>query len=373
VDEIWQSITRCFEIDGELVDVEHVRSGHIHDTFLARYRRGADEDFRLVHQRLNGRVFRDLEALMQNVVRVTGHLRTKLLRRGVPDLGRRCLSLVPARNGRPLYIDAEGRPWRTYLAIEGARTVDSVERPEQAYEAARVFGEFTALLDDLRSPPLAVTIPDFHDLALRFAALEAARRQDRCGRATGVHSEAGAAARGFASIEEALARGGASELPRRVVHHDCKINNVMLDNRSGEGLCVIDLDTVMEGRILSDFGELVRTTVCPSPEDAQDLALMRLDLELFAAVARGYLAGTAGMLVGAERRLLPLAGPVFALMNAIRFLTDHLEGDVYFRIHREDHNLDRSRAQLRLFALMMEHQPQFSSLLAEASASEPGA
>ena len=148
-----------------------------------------------------------------------------------------------------------------------------------------------------------------------------------------------------------------------MVHHDCKVNNVMLDDRTGEGLCVIDLDTVMQGNVLSDFGELVRTSVSPAPEDETDLARIRLDLSRFEAVARGYLAGTGDLLGPGERRLLPLAGPMFALMNAIRFLTDHLEGDVYFRVHREGHNLDRACAQLRLFELMMEHQRDFRDLL----------
>lgn len=363
MEEIQLSMARYFDIDGQLVDFTPVKSGHIHDTYIASYRTARDTIFRLVHQRLNGRVFPDLEALMANVVRVTAHLRDQLIRRGVTDLERRCLRLVLTRDGRPLHSDADGDLWRTFHAIEGAQSVDSVERPEQAYQAARAFGEFTSMLDDLRSPPLAVTIPDFHDLPVRFAALETALSEDSLGRAAEVRPEAEAAARGFADIEEALVLGNVSELPCRVVHHDCKVNNVMLDDRTGEGLCVIDLDTVMEGNVLSDFGELVRTTVSPSPEDERDLGRIHLDLKLFAAVARGYLAGAGDLLVRSERRLLALAGPMFALMNGIRFLTDHLRGDVYFRVHREHHNLDRARAQLRLFELMMQYQPEFSDVL----------
>jgi hypothetical protein len=366
VHEILPSLAHAFEIEGEFVEASQIKSGHIHDTWAATYRRGCgpgEDRFRVVHQRLNGRVFRDLDALMDNLVRVTGHLRQKLLRRGIVDLERRCLEVLPARDGRPRHVDLEGRSWRTFRAIEQARTEDTVEAPEQAFEAARAFGAFTALLDDLGPPPLAVTIPHFHDLPRRFDSLNAALGEDREGRGVGVRPEAEAASRGYAVVREALHRGGAAKLPRRIVHHDCKVNNVMLDDRTGEALCVIDLDTVMEGNVLSDFGELVRTTICPAPEDERDLGRIRVKPDLFEAVARGYLAGADGLLVEAERRLMPLAGPMFALMNAIRFLTDHLEGDVYFRVHREAHNLDRARAQLRLFERMMEHLQEFADLL----------
>jgi hypothetical protein len=370
VREILTSLARSFEVEGELVDAARVKTGHIHDTYIAAYR-GRGGLFRLVHQRLNEHVFRDLDALMENMVRVTTHLRGKLLERRVPDLERRCLRLLFARDGDPLYVDHEGRSWRTSSAIEGARTVDRVERPREAYEAARAFGEFTALLDDLRTPPLAVTIPHFHDLGRRYAALEGAAREDRLRRGKGARAELASAARGFGRVTEALARGGVSDLPRRVVHHDCKVNNVMLDERSGEALCVIDLDTVMEGSVLSDFGELARTASCRAPEDERDLERIRVEPELFEAIARGYLAGADGLLEPSELRLLPLGGPLFALMNAIRFLTDHLEGDVYFRIHRESHNLERARAQLRLFERMMEAQPRFAEIV-DAGAAKSG-
>jgi Ser/Thr protein kinase RdoA (MazF antagonist) len=169
-----------------------------------------------------------------------------------------------------------------------------------------------------------------------------------------VAGEAAAAGRGVDRIGRALEAQAAAALPRRSVHNDCKINNVMLDAATGEAVCVIDLDTVMEGTVLFDFGDLVRTAACPSPEDAVDLAAMRFDLGLFEALARGYLAGGADFLGEAEIAALPLAGSVLALENAIRFLGDFVSGDVYFRIHREGHNLDRARAQLRLVELMEE-------------------
>jgi Ser/Thr protein kinase RdoA (MazF antagonist) len=364
------SISRHFEIDGEIIDSKRITSGHIHETFIATYAKAdaaSGETFRRVHQKLNTHVFRDLGGLMENLQRVTEHLRSKLMKAKAHDLERRALCLVPAREGGFVHVDADGHPWRTLDAIEGAHTVSRVEGPDQACQAAHAFGKFTAMLNDLPPPPLVDTIPGFHSLALRFSQLEEALREDPFGRAGDARREAEQAGRGFREVSERLASGHASALPRRIVHHDCKVNNVMLDDTTGEGLCVIDLDTVMVGNVLSDFGELVRTTTCRAPEDERDLERIRMDPELFLPVARGYLAGTGGLLTDAELRLMPLAGPLFALMNAIRFLTDHLQGDVYFRIHREGHNLDRSRAQQRLFERMMDQQPLLTQLLEQGA------
>jgi Ser/Thr protein kinase RdoA (MazF antagonist) len=348
-----RSLGERFRIEGEFVGARAHGSGHIHDTFVAEYVvSGAPRRYLL--QRLNTRVFRDPVALCDNVVRITDHLNRKLAERSVPDRGRRCLAVIPGRDGRPFGVDSEGSYWRVFHFIEGTRTCDTVEEPAQAYQAARSFGEFAADLVDLSGPPLTVTIPDFHDLAKRFGQLREAVRADSHGRAAAVGSEIESASRWYERLERALGEAGFSALPRRVVHNDCKLNNVLLDAETGEGLCVIDLDTVMEGSVLCDFGELVRSGTCRSPEDERDLASMAFDLELFAALTSGYLAGAADFLTEEEKRILPLAGPDLTLENALRFLADHLSGDAYFRIHREGHNLDRARAQLRLLELMME-------------------
>ena len=189
----------------------------------------------------------------------------------------------------------------------------------------------------------------------RVEAFEAALRSDACGRALAAGIEVEELRRRIADLQRELAALEVAALPRRVVHHDCKLNNLLFDRVSGEALCVIDLDTVMEGNLLSDFGELVRTASCRAAEDERDLARVQFDLALFEALARGYLAGFGRLLTEHERRALPVAGRLFSLMNAARFLTDHLTGDVYFRIRREGHNLDRARAQLRLAERMLEH------------------
>ncbi len=348
-----------FELPGPLADVAPLGSGHIHETFVARCagaRGGAPA--RVVLQRINTRVFRDPEALMRNLARIAAHLRQRLVRRGTPAPERRILAPIPTRAGALLARDEAGGAWRAFPFQEGTRACDAVESPAQAYQGARAFGAYAALLSDLPPPPLVETIPDFHDLPRRRAALDRAARRDPHGRRGEAADALARCEGGFALLAAELARAGGERLPRRTLHNDCKLNNVLFDLASGEGLCVIDLDTTMPGTILCDFGELVRTAASPAAEDEVEPGRVALDLELFSALARGYLAGAGGLLSPEELAALPLAGPVLALENAIRFLTDHLEGDVYFRIHRPGHNLDRCLSQLLRVELLLEAGPE---------------
>jgi Ser/Thr protein kinase RdoA (MazF antagonist) len=360
-----KAIGAAFEIPGDFAGAALLKSGHIHDTFAVTYREG-ETPRRYVHQRLNDRVFPDLEALMDNLVRITSHQLEVLRSASVPDAERRCLRLVPTRDGRPFHICHDGGTWRTFRFLEDARSRDTIEDPVQAYQVARAFGSFAATLRDLPPPPLTITIPHFHDLGARFAAFQEAFAADSRDRASSIPAEIDRAAAWFHDLEQLLAECGFAELPPRIVHNDCKIDNVLLDDATGEGLCVIDLDTVMEGTVLCDFGELVRTGTSRSPEDESDLDSIRFELELFRAATRGYMAGAASLLSREEIGILPLAGPVMAFENAIRFLTDHLSGDVYFRIHREAHNLDRFRAQLRLVELMCEQREEMRATVEQA-------
>jgi hypothetical protein len=341
-----RQFTAWFALDGECVEVVPLKRGHIHDTWIGTWltREGTR---RIVHQRINTHVFRDPVALMRSWLRVTEHVRAALARAGVPDLERHCLCAIPARSG-PVHTEPSGAVWRAFAFIEGTRSVDVPESPAQAEEAARAFGAFAAQLSDLDPAEIAESIPRFHDFAHRVAAFEAAVGDDAHGRGRGAAEAIERARHLAAEVERALAQEGASSLPRRVVHNDCKLNNVLFDERTGEALCVIDLDTVMPGSVLADFGDLVRTAACPAPEDETDLARVQVDARLYEALARGYLTATGSLLEPVEIALLPLAGPLIALETGIRFLTDHLSGDVYFRIHRPGHNLDRALVQLRL-------------------------
>jgi Ser/Thr protein kinase RdoA (MazF antagonist) len=223
-----------------------------------------------------------------------------------------------------------------------------VESPDQARRAARAFGGFAASLGDLAPDALHLTIPGFHDFEARVRALEHAVEADPAGRARAASDDIESARRAARALASELPPARLERLPLRVVHNDCKLNNVLFDESSGEALCVIDLDTVMPGTLLVDFGDLVRTAACPAAEDERDLSRVRVDPELYDALSRGYLEGIGGAIGTDEIELLPLAGPRIALETGIRFLTDHLEGDVYFRVSREGHNLDRARSQIRL-------------------------
>lgn len=351
------SLPDAFGLPGPPLHAAPHGNGHIHATFVAGYARGGDV-VRYLHQRLNTRVFRRPEALMQNIVRVTAHLRARLARGGVGDADRRCLSVVSARDGRPFHVAEDGSYWRTYRFIEGARSVERPADAAQAREAARAFGTFAALLADLPPPALAETIPGFHDLDGYFGALQRAARRDAHARAAHAHAELDAAARSFERVGDALRASGVADLPRRIAHNDCKLNNVLFDEGRGEALCVIDLDTVMAGSLLADFGDLVRTAASTAAEDERDLDAIDLDLERFEALAQGYRAGAGSLLGEAERSALPLAGAALSLENAVRFLADHLDGDRYFRVHRPGHNLDRARAQLRLAERMLARLPE---------------
>jgi len=365
MDERVRKIGRHFEIGGEVLETAPLGGGHIHETLAATVLHGADAG-RYVFQRVNEDVFRDAEGLMRNLVRLTEHLRAKLRERAETD-SRRCLSLVPALAGGYAVRDAEGALWRVFVFIEGAHPAPvGGGRTAEAREAARAFGAFAADCADLSTAELVETIPGFHDLAGRGAALEQAVNTDPCGRVGTSESEITLAREALEAVHTALRAGGAEALPRRVVHNDCKLDNVMLDDASGEGLCVIDLDTTMAGTLLCDFGAIARTGTCQAAEDERDLDRIIFDAGRFASLASGYLEGI-GDLVDAERDNLWLAGPLMTLEDAVRFLTDHLTGDTYYRIHREGHNLDRARAQLRLFSRMWEARDLLRASVDQAS------
>jgi hypothetical protein len=330
-----------FQIDGDLVSVAPYGSGHINDTYCAVFElHGAQ--VRYILQRVNHNVFKDPRALIENIQRVTSHLAARLA--GEPDSGRRVLTLIPARDGLYWHVDAEGSYWRVYRFIENARTFDAVESTAQAFQAARAFGQFQNLLADLPAPRLHDTIPDFHHTPRRFLTLEQAIAADAAGRA----------AQAKAEIDFALAHRPMTSvlldasLPERVTHNDTKFNNVMLDDSTGEGICVIDLDTVMPGLALYDFGDMVRTTTSPAREDEQDLSKVTMQFPMFEALVRGYLSAAGGVLTNEEKQFLAFSGKLITFEIGIRFLADFLSGDSYFKVHREGHNLDRCRTQFKL-------------------------
>jgi len=352
-----RAVAAQFIIHGEFVSAEPYGSGHINDTYCARFHQ-AGAPVRYILQRINHNIFKQPAALMQNVERVTAHLAAKVA--GQPDATRRVLTLIPARGGRNWHVDADGNHWRAYLFIEKARTYDAVESTAQAFKAARAFGQFQQLLADLPAPRLHDTIPDFHHTPKRFAAFEAARAADVAKRAALARPEIEFALRHQALASVLLD----AKLPERVTHNDTKFNNVMLDDATGEGICVIDLDTVMPGLALYDFGDMVRTTTSPAKEDEKDLAKVTMQFPMFEALVRGYLETADGFLTPDEKRLLPVAGKLITFEIGLRFLTDFLAGDVYFKVHRDGHNLDRCRTQFKLVESIQQQEAEMNRLVA---------
>lgn len=367
-DSALREVTSAFALEnafgdeiGAFLRAEPYGNGHIHDTYRVFFA-PAGSPARLLLQRINTQVFRNPDLLMENVARVTAHLSAQLA--DDPDRNRRALTLIPTRSGHRLRTDADGRLWRAFRYIPGAYSRDQVEAPAQAFEAAHAFGLFQQQLATLPAPPLHATIPDFHHTPRRYAAFEEAVARDAAGRVRTAQAEIT-----FARERQSIAgllidpQTGRSSLPERVTHNDTKINNVLFDERTAAGLCVIDLDTVMPGLAAYDFGDMVRTMTCPAAEDETDLARVRVDLSLFEAVARGYLTTAGAFLTSAEKDSLLIAGKLITYELALRFLTDHLNGDTYFKIHRPAHNLDRCRSQFALVASLEENEPAFARTL----------
>lgn len=350
-------VARQFPLAGTLLSAERYGSGHINDTVCVAFDQ-AGVPVRYIFQRINDLIFKDVPLLMENIHRVTSHLVSKQ----TGDDSRQALTLVSTRDGKPLYRTPEGRYWRVYLFIEKSRTYDKLENAEQAFQAARAFGAFQAALADLPGT-LEETIPNFHHTPKRFERLEAAIAADSHGRAAGVREEI-AFALGFKNhvsrLVDLLAAGA---MPLRTTHNDTKINNVMLDDATGQGICVIDLDTVMPGLSLYDFGDMVRTAVSPAAEDETDLSLIEVRRPVFEALIKGFVEGAGSILTPAEWDNLVFAGKLMTFEVGIRFLTDYLEGDVYFRTSRPGHNLDRCRTQFRLVECLEKDTPDLEAIV----------
>jgi hypothetical protein len=338
-----------FQIDGTYVGCERYHGGHINETYFATYAH-ARGNRRYVHQRINVSVFQDPVGLTRNIAAVTRHVREKLLARGISDVDRRVLQLLPTRDGGDMLLTGQGDYWRTYPYVEGTVCYGTAPSPREAFSAARAFGEFAALLGDFPVKTLAETLPNFHDTPARFTSLITAIERDARNRAAAAKAEI-ATALALRPLCTALHDiAAAANLPQRATHNDTKITNVLFDESTGEAICIVDLDTIMPGLTLYDVGELVRTASTRAAEDEPDPAKVHVDPDLFQAVSSGFISGAGALIGEAERDAFVTAGKVLAFENGIRFLADHLNGDVYFRVHRENQNLDRARAQFAVAA-----------------------
>ncbi len=344
---------RAFDTADTVVGCAPYGNGHINDTFLVS---GA-EGKRYILQAINTNIFKKPDEVMHNIQKVTAFLRN------VTADTRRVLSLVYTKDGNAYHTDADGRAWRVYDFVEDSLCLDTPESREDFYQSAMAFGEFQKQLAAFPVEELYDVIPDFHNTPDRYQKFLQAVEADVCGRAAGVQKEiAFVTARApFYSVLEDACRAG--RLPRRVTHNDTKMNNVMLDKATRNALCVIDLDTIMPGFSVNDFGDSIRFGASTAAEDEPDLSKVSLDVSLFETYVKGFLAGCGGMLTAAEIDLLPEGAKMMTVECGMRFLTDYLQGDTYFKTKYDDHNLVRCRTQFKLVADMEEKWDELKAIV----------
>ena len=346
-----KNIAMHFCLEGEIEEIIPYGNGHINDTFRIACRLADGSTKRYILQKMNRSVFKNPEELMENVMNITPFLQRKVLEAG-GDPERETLEVIPTKEGKNYLEDEGGECWRIYLYIEDVTSFDAVEKPEDFYNSAVAFGNFQRLLADYPAATLHETIPNFHNTVSRLADFKKAVEEDVCDRAKDVQEEIRFVLERSADcslICDALDKG---EIPLRVTHNDTKLNNILIDNKTGKGICVVDLDTVMPGSALYDYGDAIRFGASTGAEDERNLDLISCDLHLYEIYTKGYLEGCQGSLTDEEIRLMPVGAKLMTLECGMRFLTDHLQNDVYFKIHRENHNLDRARTQFKLVADM---------------------
>jgi len=348
------AIVKHFQLEGHFLRAERVDSGHINDSYAVWVRREGKARRRYLFQRINHHVFRAPEKLMENIEAITTHLQAKIMAAG-GDPRRETMTLIPTTKGGNLCCLPGGEYWRAAIFIEGARTYEIAESLDHVYSAARAFGRFQQLVSDFPADQLHETIPDFHHTPKRFQALVQAVERDVMNRAHSVRDEIEFTMHRAAETLTLQDLLDAGRLPLRVTHNDTKFNNILIDDETGQGICVIDLDTVMPGLSLYDFGDSVRSGANPAAEDERDLSQVTIDLDIFDRFAAGYLDAAYDFLTPLEIEYLPFSARLMTLECGMRFLTDHLNGDVYFRTHRPNHNLDRCRTQFRMVRDMEAH------------------
>ena len=334
-------------------------NGHINDTFLGTTEEGA----LYIIQRINTDIFTDPDGLMNNIKLVTDHIRNKVASRG-GDTSREVMTIVPTLDGKLYYTDINGSAWRVYDFVTDSLSLDRPRNTDDSYLAIKAFGEFASSLADFDASLLVESIKDFHNTPKRYSALINAITANVYGRAEKVGDEIK-----FAQAHESFTRKlVTSGLPLRVTHNDTKLSNVLLDDETGEAVCVIDLDTVMPGTVLYDFGDAIRFGASTAAEDEPDTSKIALDMDLFKAFTRGFISEVKGSLTETELRMLPLGIKVITCELAMRFLTDYIDGDLYFKVRSPEHNLIRARAQMKLAADMQNKFDDMNRIVAQVAA-----
>ena len=357
-------IVKKFEVNGSFVSATPYGNGHINDTRLVTTVDGEGKEHLYVLQKINKNVFRRPDLLMENYVNVTRFIRDKIaIAGGDPD--REVLNVVKAVDGKDYVIDDDGEYWRLLLFVTDSLSYDKVERPEQFYESAVAFGNFQYMLRDYPADTLHETIVNFHTTPDRYNNLMAAVEKNVCGRLSDVTAEVEFCREriGFVGTLERAHKEG--KLPLKVTHNDTKLNNILFDNATGRPLCVVDLDTIMPGYSVNDFGDSIRFGATTALEDEADLSKVNFDINLYELYVKGFIEGAKGGLSEGELELLPIGAIMMTFECGMRFLTDYLSGDTYFRTHRPGHNLDRARNQFKLVSDMEKVLPEMKNIVAK--------
>ncbi|MBE6369312.1 MAG: aminoglycoside phosphotransferase family protein [Lentisphaerae bacterium] len=360
-----EDICSHFHIYGDFVVAIPCGNGHINDTYQLTFDQGGT----LLHytlQRINTNVFKQPAMVMENFSCVTAHILNKIRqeKKRNPQSRRRTLRLVFTHDAMPYYRDSNGDYWRCYVYVENCHSFDILEEPIQAFKAAQAFGQFQLDLADLPDR-LNETIPHFHHAPRRLKALEKVMRSDHYNRMKMVGPEVDFVMQRASELDKLINLQAAGDIVERTTHNDTKLNNVLIDDFTGEGICVLDLDTVMPGLPHYDFGDMVRTGTSPAPEDETDLSKVYMRFDMFEALLRGYLDKAGHFLNDVEKELLPFSGKLMAMVIGIRFLTDFLDGDNYFKTSRVNHNLDRARSQFKLVESIEDQMSDMMKLLQE--------
>ncbi len=358
----FEKVIAQFQLDCKLISCERYGEGHINETYLAIVEEdGAQKQY--IVQKINSNLFKDVDKLMNNIRLVTEFNREKIKARGGnPD--RESLSIVYAKDGKPYYhCEKCDAYFRIYKFITNAIAYQVVEKPEHFYESAVAFGNFANLLAEFDATQLYEVLPDFHNTEKRFRDFEASLAADKAGRAASVKKEIDfyLSRKDYCGRIVSLLRSG--EMPTKVTHNDTKLNNVMLDAKTGKNVAVIDLDTIMPGSICYDFGDSIRFGCNPAAEDEPDLSKVNFDINLFESYAKGYLSAVGKGATQIERDNLAFGAILMTYECGMRFLADYLDGDVYFRTHREGHNLDRTRTQIKMVEDMEKVLPQMEEII----------
>jgi len=362
-DSVISQILAAYVLPGTVADVARHGKGHINDTFCVVCKTPEGGTARFILQRLSQAAFPHPEEVMENFVGITSYLRREILAEGGDPL-RETLSLVKTGDGADFVTDAEGRAWRLMPFIENADCYQSAT-PELFAASGRAFGRFQYMLRDYPARTLHETIPHFHDTESRFEQFLAALEADKMNRAEGISPEIQFILRRKADCGVALRALREGKLPLRVTHNDTKLNNILIDRDTHEGICIIDLDTTMPGLAINDFGDSIRFGANHCLEDEQDLTKVNFDISLYEVFTRGFLEGARGSLTSAELEYLPWGARLMTLECGIRFLTDYLDGDHYFHVSHPRQNLDRARTQLKLVKDMEEQFDAMGAVVAK--------